>query len=164
MNKLPIIKNSGILILAFILAWGLFSLTRDDLVLTASVLDIAEQEYIKSQQRDVAYKIHNQTFELFGTSSAQQGESLIFTVLYNPDTVQPQIPQEDNFQAQSLGSWEFQITLGELSRFDSENGWFELPFTGAERDILLGEAKLSKNNQLLPLRVGNLTSMSGHAL
>ncbi len=59
------VKNFFILLLAPVLALGLFFLMQDFSGKTASVLDFSELETIKAQQRDLAYKTENQTFELF---------------------------------------------------------------------------------------------------
>jgi hypothetical protein len=50
MQRSSLIKNLFILLLAPILAFGLFFLTRDLSGLTASVLDIAERQKIEEKQ------------------------------------------------------------------------------------------------------------------
>lgn len=59
------VKNFFIVLLAPILAVGLFFLMQDFSGMTASVLDFSELRAIKEQQRDLAYKTENHLFELF---------------------------------------------------------------------------------------------------
>jgi hypothetical protein len=41
----------------------------------------------------VAYKTHNQTFELFGSEVAKKGEMLAFQIFYNPESIKLQLDQ-----------------------------------------------------------------------
>jgi hypothetical protein len=73
MGKVTLLKkNIGILLLSPFVAFGIFRVSQQDWSkLTASVLDISEIETIEKQGRDVAYKVHDQLFELFGSKQLQ---------------------------------------------------------------------------------------------
>ena len=97
MQRSSLIKNLFILLLAPILAFGLFFLTRDLSGLTASVLDIAERQKIKEKQWWVAYKTDDQVFELFGSEQLKKWENLVFELVYNPKKVVFSIDQSSGF-------------------------------------------------------------------
>lgn len=82
------LKNTIILLVAPFCALGIFYLTRDMSGLTASVLDILELQYFHEQDWELAYKIKNQSFELFGSEGVRHADKLWFEVLYDPQHLQ----------------------------------------------------------------------------
>ena len=158
------VKNFFILLLAPVLALGLFLIMQDLWGMTASVLDFSELKRIKEQERDLAYKTENQLFELFWTESLY-GTELNFELLYNPEKIQlsTDLATGAAFRvlAETPGQIQF-VLLAEKSRSVQE-GWFQIPFSGEENQLLLWEAAKLTPWGLQPLRVGSLNQHDQHS-
>lgn len=158
------VKNFFILLLAPVLALGLFFLMQDFSGMTASVLDFSELETIKAQQRDLAYKTENQTFELFWTESLR-GTELNFELLYNPEKVQIflDLATGADFRLLDQKPGMLKFALSPEQDRTLEEGWFQVPFSGEENQLLLWEASKSLPWGAQPLRVGNLNPSDQHS-
>lgn len=158
------IKNGGILLLAPILALGLFFLAQNFSGMTASVLDLSELKTIKEQQRDLAYKTESQLFELFWTESLR-GTVLNVELLYNPDKVQVLLNEATGaeFRVLHQESGVVQLALSPEQIRSVEEGWFQMPFSGEAHQLLLWSASQLISWTAQPLRVGNLNHYDQHS-
>lgn len=167
MQRSSLIKNLFILLLAPILAFGLFFLTRDLSGLTASVLDIAERQKIEEKKWWVAYKTDDQVFELFGSQRLKKGENLIFELAYNPQKVVVFVDQSSGFDfvilENTTGS--LKVQLNTINKLNLDEGRFVLPFSWEKDQIVLAEASLwSLGKNVSSLSIGNLNAEEEHSL
>ena len=162
-----LIKNLFILLLAPILAFGLFFLTRDLSGLTASVLDIAERQKIEEKQWWVAYKTDDQVFELFGSEQLKKWENLVFELVYNPKKVVFSIDQSSGFDFTLLenNTGSLKIQLNNVNSLKLDEGLFLLPFSWEKDQVVLAEALLwSLGKTAIPLSIWNLNAEGEHSL
>lgn len=167
MQRSSLIKNLFILLLAPILAFGLFFLTRDLSGLTASVLDIAERQKIEEKQWWVAYKIDDQVFELFGSEQLKKWENLVFELVYNPKKVVFSIDQSSGFDFTLLenNTGSLKIQLNNVNSLKLDEGLFLLPFSWEKDQVVLAEALLwSLGKTAIPLSIWNLNAEGEHSL
>ena len=167
MQRSSLIKNLFILLLAPILAFGLFFLTRDLSGLTASVLDIAERQKIKEKQWWVAYKTDDQVFELFGSEQLKKWENLVFELVYNPKKVVFSIDQSSGFDFTLLegNTGSLKIQLNNVNSLKLDEGLFLLPFSWEKDQVVLAEALLwSLGKTAIPLSIWNLNAEGEHSL
>ncbi len=168
--KLPkkIVSNLMILIVAPLLALGLFYFTRygGDSFL-ASVLELSELETIAQKGRGIAYKTFPGVLEVFGSELVQDQQRLQFELLYNPEEIQLGIWDETLYQAQILSDQPGYVLI-ELNDFQDlalDQEWFAITFTGAEDQLLLGEAyTVSEDSSQTPLAVGSLNVLDSDFL
>lgn len=161
-----VVKNVIIVLLAPVLALGIFFLTRDLTGLTASVLDLAELQKIEDNKRWVAYKTENQLFELFGSEEAKKWEYLVLEIMYNPEKVKLLVDQSSglNYTIFHNETGNLQLQIKDLSKFVINEGWFQLPYSGEENQLTLSEASLYSSKGNSPLSIGNLNTDSEHSL
>ncbi|RAL56726.1 hypothetical protein BSK20_00435 [SR1 bacterium human oral taxon HOT-345] len=168
MGKVALLKkNIGILLLSPFVAFGIFRVSQQDWSrLTASVLDISEIETIEKQGRDVAYKVHDQLFELFGSKQLQGGDALIFELVYNPAKLSLVLPESSGatFSILEDGSGIFRAKLENLSHYMLNSDWIQIPFSGEEDQLVLSEAMLYRGENSVSLKIGNLSSSTEHSL
>lgn len=152
--------------MAPVLALSLFWLSRDWSGLTASVLDLQELQMIEERDWGVAYKIEEQSFELFGSSQAQNADRLTFEILYHPERVEFLLDQASGLNLLSLTSQEGKIfgELGKTENLPLQEGWFQLPFSGDAEQLVLGEVMLFRGEDSKALSVGNLNIQHNHSL
>lgn len=156
------LKNTIILLVAPFCALGIFYLTRDMSGLTASVLDILELQYFHEQDWELAYKIKNQSFELFGSEGVRHADKLWFEVLYDPQHLQLAWDHVviDYYLLQHVSTGVVNITMQHMADLPLESSRFELPFSGDQRYLLLGQASAQFGNEWRALRVGNLNQFA----
>ena len=167
MQRSSLIKNLFILLLAPILAFGLFFLTRDLSGLTASVLDIAERQKIEEKQWWVAYKTDDQVFELFGSEQLKKWENLVFELVYNPKKVVFSIDQSSGFDFTLLenNTGSLKIQLNNVNSLKLDEGLFLLPFSWEKDQVVLAEALLwSLGKTAIPLSIWSLNAEGEHSL
>lgn len=166
MKPAPLLKNIVILVLAPLLALGIFFLTRDMQGLTASVLDISEIKKIQTENWDAAYKRENQIFELFGSESLKKWEILTFELIYNPEKISLSVSQSSGFSFQILeeGTGSLKVQISDLMSRNINEGWFQVPFSGEKSQLLLAETNLQIGDKKIPLRVGSLDYDDEHSI
>ena len=168
MGKVTLLKkNIGILLLSPFVAFGIFRVSQQDWSrLTASVLDISEIETIEKQGRDVAYKVHDQLFELFGSKQLQWGDALVFELVYNPEKLSLVLPESSGatFSILEDGSGVFRAKLENLSHYMLNSDWIQIPFSWEEDQLVLSEAMLYRGEKSVSLKIGNLSSSTEHSL
>lgn len=168
--KLPkkIVSNLMILVLAPLLAWGLFYLTRyGGESFLASVLDISEVETIAQKGRGIAYKTFPGVLEVFGSKAIQDQQRVQFELLYNPEKIQLETRDTELYQAQILVEQPgyLLIELRDFQHLALDQEWFAIAFTGAEDQLLLGEAHIvAEDLSETPLAVGSLNALDPNFL
>lgn len=158
MNK-SLIKNGGILCLWALLWWGLFILSSETWLLTASVLDLAEMEQIQKSGRDIAYKHQDQLFEVFASQKLKDSESLHIQLLYNPDKLSLDLSSlNGTVLDQKHSTWELSLTLTQYQQIPLDQNLFQIAYSGEDKEILLGESYvLLSNGEKKALKVWNLS-------
>ena len=154
------LKNMVILLVAPILALGLFYFSHNLWGLSASVLDVLELQTIEKNKRWVAYKTQNQIFELFGSVLVKKEGKLIFEVLYDPLSLTVDIssatPSSAKLRSNQSGLLMVELPIDTNAELEKE--WFSIPFSGAAKDILLGSASFEAWDKSIALAVWNLNT------
>lgn len=135
---------------AALLASGIFYVINNPNLFMSSILSLQEQQFIKEKWRDVAYKTNDGFVDIFVAEHVEAGQKIDFSLLYNPETIEI---DPNNIQWQWTRTYThneqwiivIHAVLGEQIKY--EESLLLLPFTGDNKDILLGEVN-SKNKWL----------------
>lgn len=141
-----------------LLAFAMFYLTRDISPWTATVLDIVELQHIQERGWELAYKTDQDMIEIFGTKAVQNADKIILELIYNPERLVvtlSDLPSHASLVSHERGSLE--LILQDLQQLKLEEWWLVIPFVGDPRDILLAKAETVVDWNATKLRIWNLS-------
>lgn len=155
------------LLWAAVLASGIFYVVNNPDAFMASVLSLQEKNFIVKKWRDIAYKTNSWYVDIFMSEKLETPTSIDFNVIFNKDkiTIDPtnlsgqgtrtfNMPDDSNVIIQSIPG----------TNVDKSQSLIMLPFTGENKDILLGEAvaKLSDGTEK-NLSIWSLNEITTHS-
>lgn len=160
-------KNIAIIFAAAICALVIFFIMKNPGFFQASILSLEEKAFMNTNHRDAAYKTTDKHFEIFIWEKYKNNlRNFKGTIYYDPDTVQ--------IDTQTFsGQWTIKISqstidsltvnIANMDNIDTNEGIFNVMFSGKQDDILLGESAGKKTNGWKNFAVGNLSEFTWHS-
>ncbi len=159
-------QNIKIILGAACVAIGIFYISHNPQMFSASILSLQQQSFIQQKWRDIAYKTNSWYIDIFLSQQQEIPTQVTFTLIFDDTTVSvdtQNITGQADRTTQRIDDQTLRITTIPSATIDNIQSLIMIPFTGGQKDILVSEAiASSKDNKHQRLSIGSLNEITNH--